>query len=87
MISARKKPTRNCQRQPHTHSSFVLTLVLKFLGCIGPAPNIIPTSVTLWAAASPAGSALFILPVIRMYAFWTYSVFHAKVRIDDGFHG
>ncbi|MNV95305.1 cytochrome oxidase subunit II [compost metagenome] len=53
------------------------------LGYIGPAlsiwPNIIPPSVNLWAAASPATSrlfaligALFILPVILMYAFWIY---------------
>ena len=61
----------------------MFTLVLMFLGYIGPAlsiwPNIIPPFVNLWAAASPAISrlfaligALFILPVILMYAFWIY---------------
>ncbi|CAG8866786.1 hypothetical protein PS861_03658 [Pseudomonas fluorescens] len=83
MISARKNSTRNCQRQRHTHWPFVFTLALMLLGYIGPAlsiwPNIIPPSVNLWAAASPATSrlfaligALFILPVILMYAFWIY---------------
>ncbi|MNQ87195.1 cytochrome oxidase subunit II [compost metagenome] len=83
MISARKNSTRNCQRQRHTQWPFVFTLVLKFLCYIGPAlsiwPNIIPPSVNLWAAASLATSrlfaligALFILPVILMYAFWIY---------------
>ncbi|PPA01302.1 cytochrome d ubiquinol oxidase subunit II [Pseudomonas sp. MWU12-2312b] len=84
-------------RQRHTHWPFVFTLVLMFLGYIGLAlsiwPNIIPPSVSLWAAASPATSqlfaligALFILPVILMYTFWSYYVFRGKVRIGDGYH-
>jgi cytochrome d ubiquinol oxidase subunit II len=84
-------------RQRHTHWPFVFTLVLMFLGYIGLAlsiwPNIIPPSVSLWAAASPPSSqlfaligALFILPVILMYTFWSYYVFRGKVRIGDGYH-
>jgi len=84
-------------RQRHTHWPFVFTLGLMFLGYIGLAlsiwPNIIPPSVSLWAAASPATSqlfaligALFILPVILMYTFWNYYVFRGKVRIGDGYH-
>jgi cytochrome d ubiquinol oxidase subunit II len=75
----------------------VFTLVLMLLGYIGLAlsiwPNIIPPSVSLWAAASPPSSqlfaligALFILPVILMYTFWSYYVFRGKVRIGDGYH-
>ena len=30
--------------------------------------------------------ALFILPVILMYTFWSYYVFRGKVRIGDGYH-
>jgi len=84
-------------RQRHTHWPFVFTLVLMLLGYIGLAlsiwPNIIPPSVSLWAAASPPSSqlfaligALFILPVILMYTFWSYYVFRGKVRIGDGYH-
>jgi cytochrome d ubiquinol oxidase subunit II len=61
----------------------LFTLVLMFLAYIGLAlsiwPNIIPPSVSLWSAASPASNrlfaligALFILQVILMYAFWSY---------------
>lgn len=84
-------------RQRHTHWPFVFTLVLMLLGYIGLAlsiwPNIIPPSVSIWAAASPPSSqlfaligALFILPVILMYTFWSYYVFRGKVRIGDGYH-
>jgi cytochrome d ubiquinol oxidase subunit II len=56
-------------------------------------PNIIPPSVSLWSATSPATSqlfaltgALFILPIFLMYTFCSYFVLSGKVRIDDVFH-
>jgi cytochrome d ubiquinol oxidase subunit II len=84
-------------RQRHTHWPFAFTLMLVFLGYIGLAfsvwPNIVPPSISLWAAASPATSqlfiligALFILPIILMYTVWSYYVFCGKVRIGDGYH-
>ncbi|MNG36981.1 cytochrome oxidase subunit II [compost metagenome] len=52
-----------------------------------------PPSISLWAAASPPTSqlfiligALFILPIILMYTVWSYYVFRGKVRIGDGYH-
>ncbi|WP_338474943.1 cytochrome d ubiquinol oxidase subunit II [Pseudomonas khavaziana] len=84
-------------RQHHSHWPFVFTLVLVFLGYIGLAfsiwPNIVPPSISLWDAASPPSSqlfiligTLFILPIILMYTCWSYYVFRGKVRIGDGYH-
>ena len=84
-------------RQHHSHWPFVFTLVLMFLGYIGLAfsiwPNIVPPSISLWDAASPLSSqlfiligTLFILPIILMYTCWSYYVFRGKVRIGDGYH-
>jgi cytochrome d ubiquinol oxidase subunit II len=57
-----------------------------------PLDDFCPPSVSLWAAASPATSrmfaligALFILPVILMYTFWSDYVLRGKGRIGDGF--
>jgi cytochrome d ubiquinol oxidase subunit II len=65
---------------------FVFPLMLVFLGYIGLAfsiwPNIVPLSISLWDAALPPSSQLFIL----MYTCWSYNVFRGKVRIGDGYH-
>ncbi|MNQ67071.1 cytochrome oxidase subunit II [compost metagenome] len=84
-------------RQYHSHWPFVFTLALVFLAYIGLAfsvwPNIVPPSISLWEAASPLSSqlfiligTLFILPIILMYTCWSYYVFRGKVRIGDGYH-
>ncbi|MGL5967329.1 MAG: cytochrome d ubiquinol oxidase subunit II [Kluyvera sp.] len=76
---------------------FILTLVLVFIGFSGLGisiwPAIIPPSITLWQAAAPAQSqefmlvgALFIIPVILVYTFWSYYVFRGKVAQDEGYH-
>ena len=76
---------------------FILTLVLIFLGFSGLGisiwPAIIPPSITLWQAAAPEQSqefmligALFIIPVILVYTFWSYYVFRGKVPQDEGYH-
>ncbi|MGQ9452074.1 cytochrome d ubiquinol oxidase subunit II [Leclercia sp. TB492] len=83
---------------PHSHHlSFVLTLGLIFLGFSGLGisiwPHIIPPSITLWQAAAPAQSqgfmlvgALFIIPIILVYTFWSYYVFRGKVQPGEGYH-
>lgn len=76
---------------------FLLTLALVFLGYSGLGisiwPNIIPPSITFWQAASPPQSqgfilvgALFIIPIILVYTFWSYYVFRGKVTPDQGYH-
>jgi cytochrome d ubiquinol oxidase subunit II len=79
------------------YAPFILTLVMIFLGYSGLAislwPNIIPPSVSIWAAAAPPQSqgfilvgALFIIPFILMYTAWSYYVFRGKVNEDHGYH-
>ena len=76
---------------------FIFTLGLVFLGFSGLGisiwPNIIPPDISLWDAAAPQQSlefmlpgALFILPFILMYSFWSYYVFRGKVRHGEGYH-
>ncbi|MGL5700044.1 MAG: cytochrome d ubiquinol oxidase subunit II [Kluyvera sp.] len=76
---------------------FLLTLVLVFLGFSGLGisiwPAIIPPSITLWQAAAPVQSqefmligAIFIIPIILVYTFWSYYVFRGKVPQDEGYH-
>ena len=79
------------------HAPFLLTLALVFLGYTGLGisiwPNIIPPSISIWEAASPPQSqgfilvgALFIIPIILVYTFWSYYVFRGKVTPDQGYH-
>ena len=79
------------------HLPFVLTLGLIFLGFSGLGisiwPHIIPPSITLWQAAAPPQSqgfmlvgALFIIPIILVYTFWSYYVFRGKVQPGEGYH-
>ena len=87
---------RGIKREAH-YSPFLLTLLLIFLGFSGLGisvwPYIIPPSITLWQAASPAISQAFmlvggllIIPVILMYTFWSYYVFRGKVTANEGYH-
>ncbi|MBP2194970.1 cytochrome d ubiquinol oxidase subunit II [Pantoea cypripedii] len=87
---------RGVKREAH-YSPFLLTLLLIFLGFSGLGisvwPYIIPPSITIWQAASPAISQAFmlvggllIIPVILMYTFWSYYVFRGKVKADEGYH-
>lgn len=83
-------------RQAH-YSPFLLTLALVFLGYSGLGislwPHIIPPGISIVEASSPPQSqgfmlvgALFILPFILGYTFWSYYVFRGKVRAEDGYH-
>jgi cytochrome d ubiquinol oxidase subunit II len=75
-----------------------LTQAIIFLGYSGLLisifPNIVPPTLTIWAASSPPSSQRFLLvgvlvllPIILAYSAWSYWVFHGKVRRgDEGYH-
>jgi cytochrome d ubiquinol oxidase subunit II len=78
------------------YTPFFAAIGLFVMGYIGLAislwPNIVPPSISLWAAAaSPRSQAflivgtLFLLPVIVGYTAWSYWVFRGKVRGDIGY--
>ncbi|GLU36530.1 cytochrome d ubiquinol oxidase subunit II [Pseudomonas citronellolis] len=84
-------------RKRHSHLPFISVLALMFLGYLALAvsiwPKIIPPAIDLWQAASPPSSqlfaligALFIIPIILMYTFWSYHVFRGKVTAADAYH-
>ena len=79
------------------YAPFLLTLALVFLGYSGLGislwPHIVPPSISIIEASSPPQSqgfmlvgALFILPCILGYTFWSYYVFRGKVRAEDSYH-
>jgi cytochrome bd ubiquinol oxidase subunit II len=76
---------------------FPLTLLLFLLSYAGLGismyPYIVPQSITIWQAASPANSQLFMLvgvavlvPLILAYTGWAYWVFRGKVHPGSGYH-
>ena len=78
------------------HAPFVWTLALFACTLIGLAvsiwPDVIPGRVSIWQAAAPEDSQLFMLvgtaimvPLILAYTAWSYWVFRGKVA-DDGYH-
>ena len=84
-------------RARQTLPPFILAMALFFLGYSGLAisiwPNIVPPSVTIWAAASPPESqlflligVLFLLPIILGYTAFSYWIFRGKVGRDSGYH-
>ncbi|GAA0272326.1 cytochrome d ubiquinol oxidase subunit II [Alteraurantiacibacter aestuarii] len=75
---------------------FWLSLGLFFLGMLGLGvtiwPNVVPPDVTIWDAAAPYRSQVFMLvgvaitmPLIIGYTAWAYWVFRGKVG-KDGYH-
>lgn len=79
------------------HRPFLLALGLFglcFLGLgISIFPYVIPTKVTIWQAAAPAKSQLFLLagtailvPLILAYTAYAYWVFRGKVTAEQGYH-
>ena len=75
---------------------FFLALALFLLGMAGLGvtmwPYVIPESVTIWDAAAPAKSQIFMLvgvaitlPLILAYTAWSYWVFRGKVGAE-GYH-
>jgi cytochrome d ubiquinol oxidase subunit II len=87
---------RAIKRHAH-YMPFLLTLALIFLGFSGLGisiwPNIIPPAISIWDAASSEKSlafmlvgAVFIIPVILIYTFWSYYVFRGKIKENEGYH-
>ena len=83
--------------QKHDGWPFFLTLALFFLSYAGLGismyPFIVPQSITIWQAAAPANSQIFMLfgvsilvPLILGYTAWAYWVFRGKVRPGHGYH-
>ena len=79
-----------------TAAPFLLALALFALGFAGLGislfPYIVPDSITIWDAAAPARSQIFmlvgtviIMPVILAYTGWAYWVFRGKVG-THGYH-
>jgi cytochrome d ubiquinol oxidase subunit II len=75
---------------------FVWTLLLFLLAMIGLGisiwPDVIPGRVTIWEAAAPYSSQLFmiagaalLIPLILAYTAWAYWVFRGKVG-EEGYH-
>ncbi len=75
---------------------FWLSLGLFLMGMAGLGvtiwPNVVPPDVTIWDAAAPESSQLFMLvgvaitmPLIIGYTAWAYWVFRGKVG-DEGYH-
>ena len=76
---------------------FFLSLALFALSYAGLGismwPYIVPQSITIWQAASPANSQIFMLvgvailvPLILGYTGWAYWVFRGKVKAGSGYH-
>ena len=76
---------------------FFLTLALFALSYAGLGvsmwPYIVPRSITIWDAAAPRDSQIFILvgvavmvPVILAYTAFAYYIFRGKVTADSGYH-
>jgi cytochrome d ubiquinol oxidase subunit II len=83
-------------KRKHELAPFVLALALFLLGMAGLGvsiwPYVVPGSVTIWEAAAPESSQLFMLvgvaltlPLILAYTGWSYWVFRGKVAAE-GYH-
>jgi cytochrome d ubiquinol oxidase subunit II len=74
--------------------SALAIFVLSFAGLgITFYPDIIPPNVTIWEAAAPDSSLIFLLvgasvliPLILAYTAYSYWVFRGKVREGEGYH-
>jgi len=79
-------------RQPFFLALALFALSYAGLG-ISMWPYIVPQSITIWQAASPENSQVFMLfgvgflvPLILGYTAWTYWVFRGKVKAGSGHH-
>ncbi|HET6631654.1 MAG TPA: cytochrome d ubiquinol oxidase subunit II [Rhodanobacteraceae bacterium] len=81
----------------HDVAPFLLALVFFVLGFLGLVvgiwPDILPPTMTIWEAASPPSSQIFVLvgaaimiPVVLFYTAFSYRVFRGKVRAGEGYH-
>lgn len=78
-------------------SPFLAAISLFLLGFLGlvvsNAPYLVPPAVTVWQAAAPPSSQLFmlvgvlvLLPIILGYTAFVYWTFRGKVREGEGYH-
>jgi cytochrome bd ubiquinol oxidase subunit II len=85
-----------CIREGKDFLPFLLTLILFGLCMLGLAismwPDLIPGRVSIWDAAAPRSSQIFMLigasalvPIILLYTGWAYWVFRGKVG-QEGYH-
>ncbi|MFC0408622.1 cytochrome d ubiquinol oxidase subunit II [Roseomonas elaeocarpi] len=76
---------------------FVLMLLMFLLTYLGLGvsmyPHIVPPSITIWDAAAPRSSQVFLLagaavliPIILCYTGYVYYLFRGKVTVDGGYH-
>lgn len=83
-------------RKARNSKPFWLSIALFFFGMAGLGvtmwPYVVPPGVTIWDAAAPERSQVFMLigvaitlPLIIAYTAWAYWVFRGKVA-DDGYH-
>jgi cytochrome bd ubiquinol oxidase subunit II len=79
-------------RQPFFLALALFALSYAGLG-ISMWPYIVPQSITIWQAASPESSQIFMLfgvaflvPLILGYTAWAYYVFRGKVKAGSGYH-
>ena len=88
---------RSLMKHNHDVAPFVIALSLFFITFVGLGismwPYIIPTSVTIYDAASPFKSQLFmfvgacvLLPIILGYTAYSYWVFRGKLDPNKGYH-
>jgi cytochrome d ubiquinol oxidase subunit II len=81
----------------YDYQPFFLTLTLFALSYAGLGismwPYIVPQSITIWQAAAPENSQIFMLvgvsiliPLILAYTAWAYYVFRGKVQAGHGYH-
>lgn len=85
------------KRNRHDRLPFVFSIALFMLAYSGLAisvwPYLVPWRMTLWEAASPESTQMFlligtliILPFVIGYTVLGYRVFRGKVRSDEGYH-
>lgn len=83
-------------RMRRLYSPFLIALTLFALGMAGLGismwPHVVPGSITIWEAAAPERSQIFmligvavIMPIILAYTAWAYWVFRGKVD-EAGYH-
>ena len=83
-------------RKRRRYRPFFIALGIFLLGMIGLGismwPFVVPDSITIWQAAAPERSQVFmlvgvaiIMPIILAYTGWAYWVFRGKVG-SDGYH-
>ena len=82
---------------PRRYRPFFLAMGMFLLGFLGLAislwPNLIPPEISIYEAAAPRSSQVFLLvgmlallPVLLAYVAYTYWVFRGPVAEDEGYH-